>query len=177
MTTVELAARTTVRVGRTTLSIRPIRGDDTDALVAMHRGLSERTVYQRFFAFLPELSRTQADRFTHVDGIERFALVAEDPSGRLVAVGRYDRLPPDLRQAEVAVVIADDFQHHRLGTILVELLHAHAQAAGVIELVADVLTTNTGMRRAFGSAGLVAQSSEDHGVARLVMPVAWGRER
>ncbi|MDX6197434.1 MAG: hypothetical protein QOJ79_585 [Actinomycetota bacterium] len=154
------------------LRIRPIRPDDTPALHVMHRGLSARSVYQRFFAVLPELTTEQADRFTHVDGVERFALVAEAPDGSLVAVGRYDRLPPDLHQAEVAVVVADSYQHHGLGTALVARLTAHARAAGVTEFVADVLTTNRAMHRAFADAGLVAAADNDHGVAHLVMPLS-----
>ena len=166
------APGTTVLVDGTRLRIRRIRPTDTEALQAMHRGLSARTVYQRFFAVLPELTSEQADRFTHVDGSERFALVAEAPDGSLVAVGRYDRLPPDLRQAEIAVVVADAYQHHGLGTALVATLTAHARAAGITELVADVLTTNRAMRRTFADAGLHATSETDHGVAHLVMPLS-----
>src|SRR3954471_17436443 len=139
----------TLLIDGTPLCLRRIRAADTTALQAMHRGLSVRTVYQRFFAVLPELTEEQADRFTHVDGQRRFALVAGAPDGSLVAVGRYDRIPPDLRQAEIAVVVADAYQHHGLGTALVAMLAAHARAAGVTELVADVLSTNRAMRRAF----------------------------
>ncbi|MDT7573344.1 MAG: hypothetical protein QOE05_3518 [Actinomycetota bacterium] len=172
MTAVESTSGTTLLIDGTPLRIRPIRPTDTTELQAMHRGLSARSVYQRFFAVLPELSSDQADRFTHVDGRERFALVAQAPAGSLVAVGRYDRLPSNLRQAEVAVVVADAYQHHGLGTALVTMLTAHARAAGVTEFFADVLTTNYAMQRAFKDAGLTATSSSDHGVAHLVMPLS-----
>ena len=162
----------TVLIDGVPLRIRPIRPDDTTALLAMHRSLSERTVYQRFFAVLPELTQQQAEHFTHVDGVQRFALVAEDPDGALVAVGRYDRLPPELTQAEIAVVVVDRYQHHGLGTALVSMLRARAQAAGVKEFVADVLSTNRAMHRAFADAGLVARSNSDHGVAHLVMSLS-----
>ena len=172
MTALETSPTTTLLVDGTPLRIRRIRPEDTPALQTMHRGLSERTVYQRFFAVLPELSPEQADRFTHVDGAQRFALVAEAPDGALVAVGRYDRLPPDLHQAEVAVVVADAYQHHGLGTALVVMLTAHARSVGVTEFVADVLSTNYAMHRAFKDAGLVATSASDHGIAHLVMPLS-----
>jgi RimJ/RimL family protein N-acetyltransferase len=162
----------TLLVNGTQLRVRPIRAADTAALQAMHHHLSARTVYQRFFAVLPDLSPEQADRFTHVDGRQRYALVIETPEGVLVGVGRYDRLPPDGHQAEIAVVIADAFQHHGLGTALVTMLTAHARAAGVTELVAEVLTTNRAMYRTFADAGLTATSVADHGVAHVVMPVS-----
>lgn len=154
------------------LTIRPVEPSDAPALIAMHHGLSAQTVYQRFFAVMPELAPGQAERFTHVDGVIRVALVAEDDTGHLVAVGRYDRLPPRHVQAEVAVVVTDDYQHHGLGTTLVRLLTADARAAGVRCFVADVLTTNTAMHKTFRDAGLVPDVAYDAGVSHLVMPLS-----
>jgi RimJ/RimL family protein N-acetyltransferase len=154
------------------LTIRPVEPSDAPALVEMHRGLSSQTVYQRFLAVMPELAPALAERFTHVDGVLRVALVAEDGAGHLVAVGRYDRLPPTYRQAEVAFVVADGYQHHGLGTMLVRLLTADARVAGVQSFVADVLTTNAAMHKTFRDAGLVADAVYDAGVSHLVMPLS-----
>jgi acetyltransferase len=172
MTTRDRVSTTTVLLDGTRLRIRPINADDTEALQAMHRGLSARTVQQRFFAALPELSTEQAERFSHVDGSDRVALVAEDPAGRLVAVARYDRLQPGGDEAEVAVVVADGYQHHGLGTLLVTMLRSHASRHGIVDLVADVLVTNRAMQRTFVLAGLKARASYDLGVVHLVMPVS-----
>lgn len=154
------------------LAIRPIHADDSSALRVFHEGLTERTIYQRFLGLHPHLTATEADHFTHVDGVRRFALVAEAPDGSLVAVGRYDRLPPDWRTAEIAIVVADAYQHHGLGTALVSMLEAHARRAGVQAFVADVLTTNIPMQHAFTDAGLRARTTHDHGVAHLEMPIS-----
>ncbi|MCW2723085.1 MAG: putative acyl-CoA synthetase [Frankiales bacterium] len=163
---------TTLLVDGQLLTVRPVRAEDTAALITMHRGLSEQTVYQRFLAGRPELAHEQADRFTHVDGTHRVALVAEDPDGHLVAVVRYDRQPPDYLEAEVAIVVTDRFQHHGLGTELVRMLIARAGAAGVETFLADVLTTNAAMHRTFADAGLKAwTSSYGAGVSHLVMPL------
>ena len=163
---------TTVLVDGDLLTIRPVERGDTAALVAMHRGLSQQTVYQRFLVAMPELAPVQADRFTHVDGTHRVALVAAHADGHLVAVGRYDRMPPDEATAEVAFVVADRYQHHGLGTLLVRMLLDRARAAGVQTFIADVLTTNAAMHHTFVDAGLVATSSYDCGVAHLVMPLS-----
>jgi RimJ/RimL family protein N-acetyltransferase len=172
MNTLHHRSGATLIIDGKALRIRPIHEDDTPALHAMHRGLSARTIYQRFFALVPELTSAQADRFTHVDGTERFALVAEDAEGHLVAVARYDRLPPNLREAEVAVVIADAYQHHGLGTALVAMLKERARAAGVTAFVAEVLSTNDAIHRTFKDAGLAATSASDHGIEHLVMPLS-----
>jgi RimJ/RimL family protein N-acetyltransferase len=156
------------------LTVRAVDADDTAALITMHRSLSQQTVYQRFLAGMPELAPAQADRFTHVDGSRRVALVVVDTAEHLVAVARYDRQPPDYLQAEVAIVIADRFQRHGLGTALVRMLIVLARAAGVEAFTADVLTTNTGMHRTFKDAGLRASSSYDAGVSHLTMPLPAG---
>ena len=163
---------TTVLIDGAVLTIRPVEPEDTAALVEMHRGMSQQTVYQRFLAAMPELAQVQADRFTHVDGTRRVAFVVQDDRGHLVAVGRYDRLPPDDATAEVAFVVTDRYQHHGLGTLLLRMLLEHARAAGVETFVADVLATNVAMHHTFADAGLVATSSYDAGVAHLVMPLS-----
>lgn len=154
------------------VSVRPVRDEDSAALRVMHRKLSARTVYQRFFTALPELSQELAERFTHVDGVDRVAFVAVDADGELVAVGRYDRLAADRSRAEVAVVVLDDYQHHGLGTRLVQLLAEHGRAHEVEAFVAEVLMHNQGMFHAFADAGLTAKASYEAGVAHLVMPLS-----
>ncbi|MCW2544585.1 MAG: family N-acetyltransferase [Frankiales bacterium] len=150
--------------------MRPIRPSDSEALRTMHRGLSSDTVYQRFFGWLAELPVKQADWFTAVDGVDRLALIALRPDdGSIIGVARYTRLVPGSTTAEVAFVVTDAYQHHGLGTALIGRLIEEAQAHGVTELVADVLTTNGAMHRAFRDAGLSGQATYDHGVAHLVM--------
>ena len=163
---------TTVLVAGDLLTLRPVAPGDTAGLVEMHRGLSTQTVYQRFLRFMPELAQEQAERFTHVDGTHRVALVAATPDGHLVAVGRYDRMPPDETTAEVAFVVADHYQHHGLGTLLLRMLLERARADGIQAFIADVLTTNAAMHHTFRDAGLVASTTYDYGVAHLVMPLS-----
>ena len=76
--------------GGVTVHLRPIRPDDAARLVEFHKGLSTRSVYRRFFFVHPSLSPAEVERFTHVDYVDRLAIVAVDDL-RLVAVGRYER--------------------------------------------------------------------------------------
>ena len=149
--------------------LRPIHADDTDALSAMHDGLSSLSVQRRFLGALPHLSLPQAERFTHVDGRQRVALVAE-VDGHLVAVGRYDRLDDD-RVAELAVVVTDAFQHHGLGTALVRVLSHHAREHGVERFCAEVSADNRPMLHALRDAGLPFTASYSCGVASLDIPL------
>ena len=152
------------------LTIRPIQADDTDRLMAMHRRHSPDTIRRRFFAMLPELHPTQAHRFTHVDGTDRAALVAVDAAGDLVGVARYDRFE-GTTDAEMAVVVQDDYQHHGLGTTLVNELTRYARDHGIARFTADVLMENSPMFATFADAGLVGTSQYASGVAHLVLTI------
>lgn len=152
----------------TRLTLRPIDGDDTERLMAMHRRLSPGTVRRRFFAMLPELDPQQAHRFTHVDGNDRAAVVAVNEAGDLVGVARYDRFA-GTDDAEVAVVVQDSYQHHGLGTALLRELTGYARDHGISRFVADVLMENSPMFATFLDVGLVGTSEYQSGVAHLVM--------
>ena len=150
------------------VSVRPIRPDDAPALVALHRRLSPETVRRRFFGLVPELPPPLAERLATVDGTDRAALVAE-VEDRLVAVARYDVVEPGV--AEIAVVVADDHQHHHLGTLLLERLLDVARAHDVRTVVADVLADNGPMLATLRDLGLSGPVTYASGVAHLVMPV------
>lgn len=152
-----------VRDGRT-VRIRPITPDDTDRLAAFHRSLSDETVYFRFFAPYPELTERDLHRFTHVDHVDRVALVAT-VGGQLVGVGRYDRV--DGTDAEVAFVVRDDHQGRGLGSVLLEHLAAAARERGVRRFVAEVLPTNRRMLSTFEEAGYHPSHHLEDGVVSL----------
>ena len=152
-----------VRDGRT-VRIRPITADDGDRLAAFHRSLSDQTVYFRFFAPYPELSARDVHRFTHVDHVNRVALVAT-VGGELVGVGRFDRI--DDRDAEVAFVVRDDHQGRGLGSVLLEHLAAAARERGVRRFIAEVLPTNRRMLATFEEAGYHPSHRLEDGVVML----------
>ena len=86
-----------------TVGVRAIREDDAAALRAFHAALSPESIVLRFFGPHPRLSDSEVERFTHVDGVDRVALVVEGETG-IVAVARFDRSPGG-DEAEVAFVV------------------------------------------------------------------------
>lgn len=153
----------------TVVRLRPIRPDDDARLVAFHAGLSPRSVYLRFFSVHPLLSAAEVHRFTHVDYVDRLALVAE-VDDRLVAVGRYDRLP-GTSTAEIAFVVDDAFQSQGLGTLLVDELAAAARRHGITEFQADTLADNVLMVDVFHHSGFPVSSTFEDGIVRIRFPI------
>ena len=150
--------------------VRPIRPDDASRLVAFHGKLSTRSVYLRFFTVHPTLSETEVRRFTTVDYVDRLALVAtvED---RLIAVARYDRAP-GATEAEVAFVVADDYQHHGIGSTLLDDLADAARARGVTTFRADTLAENHAMLDVFRHTGFPVSAHTEYGTVTLRFPIA-----
>jgi RimJ/RimL family protein N-acetyltransferase len=128
------------------VQVRPIRPDDTERLRAFHASLSADTVMMRFFHLMPELPRSMAEHFTHVDYNNRMALVAAQGDGageRFLGVVRYDRIGP--AQAEVAFVVEDRWQGHGIATALLLLLAQYARERGFTSFVAFTLGSNLKM--------------------------------
>jgi len=137
--------RTAVLRDGSTVVIAPMAEDHAEGLVRFHRRLSPDTVYRRFFTFHPELTPGEVEWFTHVDHQRREAFVAL-ADGDIVAVARFDR-GPDPATAEVAFVVADEWQCRGLGTLLFDHLAGRAWALGVRTLTAETLGTSDGRRR------------------------------
>ncbi|MDQ6603644.1 MAG: GNAT family N-acetyltransferase [Chloroflexota bacterium] len=125
---------------------RPICPDDAAALQAFHAGLSVQSVYFRFFGFVLELTAERARYFTDLDGTNRFALVALDPTEpeTIIAVVRYDR-EAGTDRSEYAAIITDRWQGRGLGLALTQRLIAAARRRGVHHLYALVLSENNRM--------------------------------
>ena len=134
--------------------VRAIRPDDTPRLLAFHAQLSSDTILWRYLHYVPALSVSDADHITHVDYTNRMALLAtvcQDEQERIVAVASYDRIGPD--SAEIAFVVADDWQGRGIATTLLARLAAYARAQGFTILVALTLSTNRRMLHVLRTSG------------------------
>jgi len=150
--------------------VRPIRPDDAARLVAFHRQLSPHSVYMRFFTFHPTLTDAEVARFTTVDYADRLALVAT-VDDHLIGVGRFDRAPGET-EAEVAFVVADQYQHHGIGSLLLDELVRAGRQRGVEVFKAETLAENSAMLDVFRHAGFAVTSGIEYGTVTLRFPIA-----
>lgn len=161
-----LAAATEVLRDGSTVAVVPMQTTDSDRLMRFHHTLSEETTYSRFFSIHPELTATELHRFTHVDHVNREAIVAL-ADDEIVAVARFDRFGD--RDAEVAFVVADSWQGRGIGSLLFEHLTRRAVAAGVARFVADTLPYNQRMLTLFRHAHLPITERVEEGVVHLTL--------
>ncbi|CAN5765224.1 hypothetical protein BH24CHL6_BH24CHL6_16750 [soil metagenome] len=139
--------------------IRPIRPEDEPLLVSFHAELTEETVYARYFEHLGLSQRTAHERLTRVcfnDYDREIALVAEESSAdslpRIVAIGRLSR-EHAAPSAEFAIMVGDKWQGRGLGTELLGRLVQIGRDERLESIWAEMLPSNTGMRRAARAAG------------------------
>ena len=125
------------------LLVRPVTPADKELLAAGFQRLSPQSRYRRFFRPLDRLSGRDLAYLTEIDHRDHEALAAIDPETRdLVGVSRYVR-SHDPTEAEVSVVVGDDWQRRGVATTLLEHLTERAREAGITHFVALVMDENT----------------------------------
>jgi acyl-CoA synthetase (NDP forming)/GNAT superfamily N-acetyltransferase len=160
--------------------LRPIAAADQDLLVEFYEQVSAESKYYRFFAPMPTLSERDVERFTQVDHVDRVAFVLT-VAGKMIAVGRFDRVPPEesspearkagLVEAEVAFLVQDAHQGRGIANLLLEHLAQAGRERGVDRFVAEVLPDNRRMIKTFRDAGYHVEGGYQDGVMRLVFPI------
>ena len=148
--------------------LRPIRAGDEAMLVHFHEGLSDRSVYQRYFHMMTLAHRTAHERLLRVCNVDfdrEFVLVAEGRETEcgapaILGVARLQRTG-DGAVAEFAVVVGDRHQGVGVGGALMRHLVAIARREGVSRLRADILAENGPMRRLCARAGIPVRPTGD----------------
>lgn len=170
----DAAGRTESSWSVPTVMIRPIEPSDDELLRAFHERLSPESRRMRFFSFHPHLGDDEVDRFVHVDGTSRAALVAL-VRGEIAGVARYEGSLDSPAEAEVAIVVRDDMQHHGIAGALLDRLGAHAVSHGIRSLTAVTLPENERVRQVFHSFRPDMSSSYGDGVIEVTMPLCGNR--
>ena len=156
-----------------TLHVRPLEPADEDALHDFFSALSPDSRAFRFLSLGVNL-RAAARHAAEVDGRDRVGLVAIGPDGRIVAHAMYVRVDPE--SAEVAFAVADAWQGHGLGTVLLGLVAESPAARGIPQFVALVRADNRRMVEVFRESGFPASVRARSGVVEVELPTALGAE-
>ena len=135
------------------VTIRPIRPEDEPLMVNFHEGLSERSVYLRYFSPLKLSQRVSHIRLIRIcfnDYDREIALVAELRGGngksQIVGVARLSKMH-GTNAGEFAVVVTDQWQRKGLGTELTKRLIQIAKDEKLGRLIAYTLRENKDMQQ------------------------------
>lgn len=161
----------TLRDGRR-VTIRVMRPDDRDRLVAAFARLDRESVYTRFFSYRRELPQRPLGRIGRIDFVQLAGLVATSGEGvdevvigsaTYVATGSAD----GAKAAEVAFLVEEDFQGQGLAGRLLDALAGIARRHGFARFEAEVLARNRAMLAVFERGGLPLATRREGEVIHL----------
>lgn len=138
---------------------RRARRDDEDALCQMFSALTEESLYLRYVGY-HRATREEIREVLEKEGTEEICLVAT-PAGReneIVAQIRCIFLNPPTN-AELAIVVRDDWQNQGLGTGLVTAIARWAIQAEIERIVGVVGLSNSRMAHVFSKLGFATRDS------------------
>ena len=154
---------------------RPIAATDRERLVEFHARVSPASVYRRYLAPKAKLSPADLTFLTEVDHHHHEALVIALPEaagGELLGVGRFVEQAAAPGTAEVAFLVADDWQGLGAGALLLAGLVDRARAAGVTRFEAWVMPDNRPMLDVFAHSGLPQRTRLADGLVHVALELA-----
>ncbi|TMJ00293.1 MAG: GNAT family N-acetyltransferase [Alphaproteobacteria bacterium] len=152
------------------VEIRALKPGDRDEFLAAAGRVGPQTLQRRFFGAKRGFSEKEKAFFLDVDFDRHVAVIALlQEAGRktIVGSGRYVVAQPG--QAEVAFVVVDAYQGQGIGSMLLRHLAAIARAAGLRELIAEVLPENAPMLKVFARSGLPMETRRDSGLVHVAL--------
>ena len=150
------------------IQIRALTTADRALLADLPSRVSSQSAISRFHGALSQLSEPLLDHLLKLEVGEREAFIALS-DGLIIGVARFARDAPASDTAEVAFLVADAWQHHGLGYLLLDRIIERARAAGISRFRADMLATNTAARHLIEAAGPIVESQVSEG--HLVLTV------
>jgi CRP-like cAMP-binding protein len=128
------------------LMLRPVLPGDNERSSSTSVEFSSETLYRRFMS-----TRAPSSALMHylfeVDYVDHFVWVLVDGTdGPVVADVRFVRDVNDASVAEIAFIVADDYQGRGIGSLLMDALTISAQVGGVRRFTARLLADNLRMR-------------------------------
>jgi acyl-CoA synthetase (NDP forming)/GNAT superfamily N-acetyltransferase len=152
-----------------TVEVRAARGQDHEAVRAMHAAMSPENIYLRFFSMSPNAAEGEARRICREPDSEHAALLAWQ-GDRLVGVAAYE-FSGKPGVAEVAFAVPDDVHGRGVASLLLEHLVWLARQRDLKAFTAETLAENSAMLRVFADAGLPAKRRISSGVVELTFPL------
>ena len=155
------------------MEVRALRPDDRAGLLAAVGRVAAPSLYRRFLGAKHGFTEQEVAFFSDVDFVNHVALVAVMPEdGRETIVGGARYIVAEPGQAEVAFTVVDDYQGLGIGAALMSHLAAIARAAGIRELIADVLSDNAAMLAVFKKSGFPLSTKRESGVLHVTIQLS-----
>ncbi|RLK22733.1 acetyltransferase (GNAT) family protein [Micromonospora sp. M71_S20] len=154
-------------------AVRPATVDDLLGVVELHEGCSARSRYRRYLggAAVPPPARLRR-LLEPARGVTLLATAGD--AGATEPVVAMANLLAEGDEAEVALLVRDDWQRRGLGSALLRRLVRHAEQAGYAALVLHVHAENAPMLRTVRRLGRRTPTERDGALVTLTVPLTVG---
>lgn len=159
----------------TPVTIRAVRPDDKRRFAEAFNNLDPESIYTRFFRHKRELTDEELNTATEVNFENTVALVVTVPTDggeeTIIGAGRYVLYnpPSDLRTAEIAFTVEEDYQGQGIASKILRHLILIAREKGVVQFEAEVLPKNISMLSVLARSGLPLKQSFEDGVLHATL--------
>ncbi|HXX57676.1 MAG TPA: GNAT family N-acetyltransferase, partial [Thermodesulfovibrionales bacterium] len=154
----------------TVCHVRPIRGEDEPLIFEFFKNLSEETIVYRFCQRLTYIPHEKLVRYCQVDYDRELAFVALLEGSRdIIGDVRISKLP-DMENAELSILVADNWQGKGVGSLLMDYCIDIAKETGLTTLWMEVLKNNSRML-ALSRKYDFKQAYDDEDMVRVVLEI------
>lgn len=148
------------------VSIRPVHLDDAEQILAMHRRLSNDSLYNRYhIARIPTMQEIK--RIIELDGEDGRVLVAtvSDRVPKIIGMAFY--VVTEEGTAETAFLVEDLYQGQGIGRRLMNALSQAAMAESICVFDSRVLPSNKPMLHLLYQSGRLVHKKRDYGAVEV----------
>ncbi|SCL49974.1 L-amino acid N-acyltransferase YncA [Micromonospora citrea] len=157
-------------------TVRPATADDLPGVVELHEGCSARSRHRRYLGGAAAPSPARLRRLLEpARGVTLLASTgdagATQPAGAAGSVVAMANLLAEGDEAEVALLVRDDWQCRGLGSALLRRLVRHAERAGYAALLLHVHAENAPMLRTLRRLGRPTPAERDGALLTFTVPL------
>lgn len=158
------------------LRMRVVRPADRERIIAGFTRLSPQTRYRRFLGSKRELSEQDLAFLSQCDGVRQYAIIvltidAAGEDRESIGMARFIRDSADAEVAELAIVVADEWQGRGIGRRLMVAIIDAAREWGVTRLQAYTLADNQQLRALLDRLPMDVELTSEDGLLRFTIPI------
>jgi hypothetical protein len=158
----------------TPVTVRAIRREDSNRILAAFDRLDRESVYTRFFSYKKELADAELKNLADVDFDHVVALVVATRIGEVEALiggGRYCSEVPlhGSQSAELAFITANEYRGLGIASLILRHLILIGREQDLLRFDADVLAQNQTMLTVFRGSGLAMKQRHEGNVVHVTL--------
>ncbi|MHA1263664.1 MAG: GNAT family N-acetyltransferase [Candidatus Helarchaeota archaeon] len=148
------------------VSLRSINAQDLPKLISFFENLSEDSLFFRYLSINPLIKEREVKRVFKEFARGQLFLVAElnNPDRLIIGISELITRPSHPKEAECAIIIADEWQNKQLGTPMLEWLVEIAKAKDIAVIYGYYNAANRQVSALLRKSGYKYRTKHDHEV-------------